>query len=242
MPDLVDTPKASPKLARSGLGRIVTVMLSAVVTAALFFASAGTLDVPRAWLYYGGLLTYLLLATGALLVLAPRAAEVINERGRIKPDVKAWDKVFALVYVVLLLVSPVLAGLDGVRYRWSSVPGSLAAPALAVTLLAYAFVQWAMLVNRHAETGVRIQTDREHQVVTTGPYRFVRHPFYVALVATQLVYPLAIGSLFAYGPALAMAALFCWRTAREDATLQAELPGYGAYAARVRYRLLPGVW
>jgi protein-S-isoprenylcysteine O-methyltransferase Ste14 len=122
------------------------------------------------------------------------------------------------------------------------VPWAVSVLALAVTILATAFVHWAMIVNQHAETGVRIQDDRHHVVVTAGPYRIVRHPFYVSLIVTALAYPLAVSSLYACLPGLVMAGLFVWRTAREDQTLRRELEGYEAFTERTRYRLLPGVW
>ena len=128
------------------------------------------------------------------------------------------------------------------RHHWSRAPEDLAWPSVVLTLLAYLLATWVMLVNKHAETGVRIQQDRHHQVISKGPYCLVRHPFYLSLIVIQLVYPLALGSLYAYLPSALIITLFIWRTTREDATLQAELPGYADYATRVKYRLLPGVW
>lgn len=121
-------------------------------------------------------------------------------------------------------------------------PWPVAALAVAVTIAAYAFVHWAMIVNKHAETGVRVQAERHHVVISSGPYRIVRHPFYISLIVTQLVYPLAVGSLYAFIPGLVMAVLFVWRTAREDETLRRELEGYQEFTTRTRYRLFPGVW
>jgi len=234
---------AAKKLDRAGVGRLITVLVSSLVVAAIFFGAAGTLAVPRAWIYYGGLIGYLLVVVVAMALFAPGVAEVVNARGRpFKKDVKTWDKVVGLAMAMLMFLAPAVAGLDVGRWHGPSVPFLLAVPSLVVTLLAYAFVNWAMVVNRHAETGVRIQNDREHQVVSSGPYRFVRHPFYISLIVVNLVYPLAVGSLWAYVPSFAMAAIYAWRTAREDATLQAELKGYVEYAARVRFRLVPGVW
>ncbi|MCU0241985.1 MAG: hypothetical protein MUF51_06135 [Vicinamibacteria bacterium] len=89
---------------------------------------------------------------------------------------------------------------------------------------------------------MRIQEERHHEVVSSGPYAFVRHPFYVSISVTQLLYPLAVGALAAYLPCLAIVGLVVWRTTREDAFLRAHLPGYAEYAARVRYRLLPGLF
>lgn len=234
--------QAGARLARSGVARIVTVVATHVLTAAVFFAAAGTLSLRRAWVYYGGVLAYLVAALVALFVLFPGAIEVVNERGRLKKDVKAWDKVFGLAYTALLFVLPAVAGADAGRFRWSAPPEWASWPALAVTILAYALAHWAMIANRFLETGVRIQTDRRHEVVSSGPYRFVRHPFYVSVCLANLVYPLAVGSLWAFAPALLIVALFVWRTAREDETLRRELPGYEAYAARTRHRLLPLVW
>lgn len=231
-----------PRLTRSGVVRIATVLVTLALTAAIFFGAAGTIGAPRAWLYYGSLFAYLIAGTAVIFVRFPAAIETVNARGKLNPDVKRWDKVFGLVYTLLLAVQPAVAGLDTERLRLGTVPEWLAGPATGVTVLAYAFVHWAMIVNTYAETGVRIQTDRHHEVVSTGPYRFVRHPFYVSIILVQLLYPLAVGSWLAYAPGLLIAGLFVWRTAREDATLRRELAGYQDYARRTRYRLVPGVW
>jgi len=235
--------RPSPRLDRAGVGRVITVLVSSLLVAAIFFGAAGTLAVPRAWLYYGSLVGYLLVSMVVMFVTTPAVAALVNERGRaFKKDVKGWDKMFGLVYTALMLLAPAVAGLDVGRWRGSHVPQAFAIPSVVVTVLSYAFVSWAMVANKHAETGVRIQGDRDHQVCSSGPYRLVRHPFYISLIVSNLVYPLAIGSLWALAPGAVVAVLFVWRTAREDATLQVELKGYAEYAARVRYRLLPGIW
>ena len=231
-----------PRLNRSGVARMLTVLLFAVLVAVIFFAAAGTLEVRQAWIYFGAIFVYLLVTWSVILALVPGAAEIVNERGKLKKDVKAWDKAFGLIYTLLMLGQPALAGLDVGRHHWSRAPEDLAWPSVVLTLLAYLLATWVMLVNKHAETGVRIQQDRHHQVVSKGPYCLVRHPFYLSLIVIQLVYPLALGSLYAYLPSALIITLFIWRTTREDATLQAELPGYADYATRVKYRLLPGVW
>ena len=101
---------------------------------------------------------------------------------------------------------------------------------------------WAQAVNRHFEPSVRIQTDRDHHVVTTGPYAFVRHPGYVSGTVLVAGMALALGSLWALLPAAFVAVVLVIRTNLEDATLQRELPGYAGYAARVRSKWIPGVW
>ncbi len=235
-------PGSAPKLTKSGISRLFTVAAGLIVMAAIFFGAAGTLDVPRAWIYYGGILSYLVISLIVLFIAFPGVIEVINERGRMKKDVKGWDKIFGFAYALLMFILPAVAGFDAGRFHGSYVPVFYSTPALAMTILAYAFVHWAMIVNKYAETGVRIQTERHQEVVSSGPYRFVRHPFYVSVAVTHLLYPVAVGSLYGYIPALMSVGLLVWRTAKEDAMLQAELSGYAEYASRVRYRLLPGVW
>ena len=113
---------------------------------------------------------------------------------------------------------------------------------IAMLTLGMIAATWVMGVNKFAEPGVRIQTERGHRVVETGPYAYVRHPMYLGMLFLLPGYALALGSYAALIPAGVMAALLIVRTKFEDAMLQAELPGYKEYAQRVRYRLLPGVW
>ncbi len=113
---------------------------------------------------------------------------------------------------------------------------------VALFVPGWALVIWSMAVNPFFEKTVRIQTKRGHRVVDAGPYAYVRHPGYVGFAAWMLSTPLMLGSAWAFVPALLAVIGFAIRTALEDRTLQAELPGYADYAARVRFRLVPGVW
>jgi protein-S-isoprenylcysteine O-methyltransferase Ste14 len=97
-------------------------------------------------------------------------------------------------------------------------------------------------VNKFFEPFVRIQTDRGHRVIDTGPYALVRHPGYVFGYLSFLGIPLALGSLWALIPAILTGSLLVLRTIWEDQMLREELPGYKEYAQRVRYRLVPGIW
>lgn len=237
-----ETTTVEPRLSKAGVGRIVTVVISMVVTAAIFFVTAGTVHVTRGWLYYGGLLIYIALAMVVIMVVFPEAIETVNARGKISKDVKTWDKVFGIAYTALILFQPAVAGWDAGRVHSFEPPWLVSVLSFALTILANAFVHWAMIVNRHAETGVRIQDDRDHVVVSSGPYRFVRHPFYISIITSALLYPLVVGSLYAFIPGVAIVTLFIWRTAREDETLRLELDGYEAFTKQTRYRLLPWVW
>ena len=101
---------------------------------------------------------------------------------------------------------------------------------------------WAESVNKFFEPTVRIQTDRGHRVIDTGPYAIVRHPGYASGYLLFVGMPLALGSLWALIPAILSCLLLVVRTILEDQTLRNELAGYEEYAQRVRYRLIPGVW
>lgn len=114
--------------------------------------------------------------------------------------------------------------------------------ALAIIALGYALITWAVAVNRFFSAAVRIQRDRGHQVITTGPYRWVRHPGYTGDSIAILAAPLALGSLWALVPAGLTTILLIVRTRLEDQTLQAEPAGYKAYTQQTRYRLIPGLW
>jgi protein-S-isoprenylcysteine O-methyltransferase Ste14 len=89
---------------------------------------------------------------------------------------------------------------------------------------------------------VRIQTDRGQRVVSSGPYRWLRHPGYAGALLAYLATPFLLDSLWALLPALFLMVVLVIRTRLEDQILQVELPGYSDYVQRVRYRLLPGVW
>jgi protein-S-isoprenylcysteine O-methyltransferase Ste14 len=99
-----------------------------------------------------------------------------------------------------------------------------------------------MSVNTYLSRSVRIQEERGHQVITSGPYRFVRHPMYVGALLFVLCIPMVLDSIWAFIPSAVIVILFIIRTALEDRTLIEKLPGYAEYTKRVKYRLIPFVW
>ena len=205
----------------------------------VLFACAGRLDWPRGWIC---LAVYLLgVAITAILVIG-KNPDVIAARARMHADAKGFDKLFTALYSLLVFVVPAVAGLDAVRFGWSSMPFQTVWPGVFLYLLAAVPVVWAMTANPFLENQVRIQTDRGHRVIATGPYRLVRHPMYVGVILQNISTPLILGSCWTYVPVAVVVALFLWRTAREDRTLRSERGGYEEYARHTRYRLLPGVW
>ena len=159
-----------------------------------------------------------------------------------RKDTKGFDKIFLAVFVPLSLCQPAICALDAARFHWSSMPfGSVYLGAI-VFVFAMVLIGGVMVANPYAETSVRIQSDRGQKVITSGPYRIVRHPMYVGSILMYLATPLLLGSAWALLMTALIALLFIWRTSREDQTLRQELPGYEEFTKRIRYRLLPGVW
>lgn len=115
-------------------------------------------------------------------------------------------------------------------------------PGIILFMIAASLITWVLIENPHAESSVRIQTDRGHNVVASGPYRLVRHPMYVGLILLHTSMALVLDSTWNLGLAALIAILFLWRTAREDQALRRELPGYEEYTNVTRYRIVPGIW
>jgi protein-S-isoprenylcysteine O-methyltransferase Ste14 len=231
--------EAGPGVWRALLKRIVALVVVILVMDLLLFVPAGRLDWPAAWvlsLLYG----VVLLAYAVWGTL--KAPDLLKERSQVAENVKIWDKVIMAVYTVLLLATLVLAGLDVGRVGWSQMAVVWQVLGLVGIVLSGGLISWTILSNAYLGRMVRIQEDRGHQVVTGGPYRYVRHPMYVGIILLFPCMTLFLGSWWASVPAGLIAILMVIRTALEDRTLRAGLPGYREYAQRVRYRLLPGVW
>ncbi|MBN1283843.1 MAG: isoprenylcysteine carboxylmethyltransferase family protein [Anaerolineae bacterium] len=215
-------------------------IISLVVLSAVLFGLAGRLDWVMGWVTivaYGVVYVIVILAV-------PVGRELAEERTMPKADTPWWDKLIAtLGSLVTPLGYLVVAGLDQ-RNGWTvaDIPLWLQVAGVVALVLGLLFASWAVAENRFYARYVRIQKERGHTAVTSGPYRFIRHPGYVGTMVMSLGIPLALGSLWA----LALGALFgvamVIRTALEDRYLQANLPGYKDYAQLVRYRLLPGIW
>jgi protein-S-isoprenylcysteine O-methyltransferase Ste14 len=231
----MNTPPASRRLAillaRTALG-------SAVYTAIAFIA-AGRLEWARGWIY--ALLFVAASVAGSVIVHRANPG-LLEERAKgIRADTKAFDRVFYRVFLPLAVAYPLVAGLDA-RFSVSQLPFWTVYPGALLFVAGSAFTTWAMAVNPHAESTVRIQNERGHVLVTGGPYGFVRHPIYTGTLIGLPGTALMLGSAWSLVPMALTGLLFVWRTVREDADLHQELAGYAGYAATTRYRLVPGVW
>ncbi|MEW5939077.1 MAG: isoprenylcysteine carboxylmethyltransferase family protein [Chloroflexota bacterium] len=170
--------------------------------------------------------------------------DLIRERARFMEaqDTKPWDKVLAPLLALGSILGAVTAGFDHLLGWSRAFPLWMGISAVIIMLIGYSFSSWALIANRFFSGTVRIQTERGHHVVTTGPYRFVRHPGYAGGLLGFVMIPLLLDSLWAFIPTGLLTIVLFVRTALEDKTLQAELPGYAEYAKKTRYRLIPGIW
>src|SRR5215468_3256228 len=206
-----------------------------VAAGAALFVAAGTVAIPNFWAYLA------ILAAVVIVSFAALNPDLLRERmrpGGKKPPLAL--RLFSLV----LFVHWIVAGLDRGRFHWSdNVPVWLRGVGLFAVAAGYGLALWAMRVNRFFSSVIRIQTDRGQHVVMTGPYAFIRHPGYTAGILIIAASGPALGSWLAAALLVIFSLPFLLhRTITEDRILQAELAGYSDYAARVRWRLFPGIW
>jgi protein-S-isoprenylcysteine O-methyltransferase Ste14 len=220
--------------------RLLLRSASGSVYGLLAFLGAGRFDWWRGWIYF---LLFLAVSVAGSWVVHRASPGLIEARAKgIRKDTKPFDKLFFAMFAPLILFYPVLAGMDAVRFTWGSMPFWTVYPGVVLFCFGSAVSTWTMIVNRNAETTVRIQKDRGHKVISDGPYRFVRHPMYASIIVGLPATALILGSVWATVPMALIMVLFVWRTTREDIALQEELEGYEAYVKATRYRLLPHVW
>ena len=218
------------KLALQAIFRTLTFLLP--------FAFAGRLDWWRGWLYVGSLL---LIAGISFAVLRRKNPDLMRRRLEWQPGVKRFERFVLAATIAGFLGFYAVAGLDA-RYGWSQLSAAWVWPGIALELLGFVPIYLAIAENPFLERHVRIQTELGHHVVTTGPYRVVRHPMYSGLMLLLPGLPLILGSAWSFVPITMLMATFMVRTVLEDGALRRELPGYEEYCTRTRYRLVPGVW
>jgi len=221
---------------------VVRFLIYVVLLPFVLFIAAGRLDWTVAWIYIG---VHIVFTLSSRLIVLRTSPETLVERGRAMQadDVAAGDR---LMVVIVGLFGPLviwtIAGLDD-RFGWSPDLSFLAQGiALLGVVLGYGLGTWAMVTNAFFSSVVRIQDDRDHSVITGGPYRLVRHPAYAGGVVSSIAMPLMLGSFWALIPAGIALIFLVIRTKKEDKMLMEELPGYSDFAQRTRYRLVPGIW
>jgi protein-S-isoprenylcysteine O-methyltransferase Ste14 len=238
MPDLSTKNIKTSQLNQYGRRGVVVNFFFIILSLAVLLASAGTINWINGWVYFGFILVYEIVYTLLLMRINP---ELLNERGKfVKKGTKVFDKVFAVLYLLLSYMILIISGFDAVRYQWSTMPLWLTFLGLVLIIPASYLSFRAMAANSYFECTVTVQEG--HQVCQSGPYRLVRHPGYAAGIVSILAAPLILGSWWGLVPSAMIAIMLIIRTLLEDRTLKKELPGYKEYTKTTRYRLIPLIW
>ena len=200
----------------------------------ILVALSGRWSDPWLWTYIA---IWAALGTYAMLVLDDDLA-----RERFRPPSPGADRLSLRFIRLVALAHLIVGALDSGRWQLAPVPPSLRVAGMVGMAVSFALVFRAMRANRFFSSVVRIQDDRGHHVVDSGPYAHVRHPGYAGMIPSMPFSALALGSWAAFVVSLVYVALILRRIVFEDAFLQTHLAGYAAYARRVRYKLVPGIW
>ena len=221
--------------------------LSVGVRLALFALAlmwpAGTWNWWEAWVLVGLWATFVVTT---IIFLSHHDPALLAERMKFVPVQKGqmnWDKILMSLFFFAGIGLYIIPGFDVVRYEWSKpLPLWMEVLAMILHLPCFLFIGWVMRENTYLLVVVKIDDERGHQVITTGPYALIRHPMYSAVIVLLFAVPIALGSRFGLIPAALLVFLIIVRTYFEDRTLHTELSGYKEYAKKTRYRLFPGVW
>ena len=239
---MIETPDASPKTQSTAMllvRGLIQFTFGMSIWGGLMFWGAGTLAWPRGWILLALWVVTVLINMTVLLKANP---DLLAARLKPKRSSERSDRILLWAFLPVMIAVPLLAGLDAVRFQWSSVPVWGVYAGIALHAVGDALLLWTMVVNPYLEKTVRIQAERGHRVITTGPYALVRHPMYVGVMLLFAGTPLVLGSLWTFVPVGLTVLLLIVRTVLEERLLLRNLPGYEEYAQRTRYRLIPGVW
>ena len=223
-------------LIQAFISLVVTLLLMAVA----LFLSAGTLRWAHGLWFMAVFFFFTLVAMAWLWRVNPEI--FVARRRLIGRGTKGWDLMLIFILLGGFLAILIVAGLDGGRFHWAPAPPWAVLVGYVLLVAGYLGTGWAQAVNRHFEPSVRIQSDRDHRVIATGPYAYVRHPGYAFAIVLTFGIALALGSLWALLPALLVVVVLLIRTILEDAFLHRELSGYTDFASRTRYKWIPGIW
>lgn len=220
------------------LRMIVQTLGMILVLGLTLFLPARTLDWPGAWVFLG-LLTGLSLAVGVWLARVDPGLLEERMKPLVQADQRPWDKVLTSAFGLTFLAWHVGMGLEVGAFGMRTPPWAQGLGGVLI-LVTYWAVARVFRENRFAAPVVKAQAGQT--VISTGPYAIVRHPMYAAAILLFIGEPLLLGAPWGLVYLVMILPLLAIRTRGEEAMLRAELTGYDAYAAKVRFRMLPGVW
>jgi protein-S-isoprenylcysteine O-methyltransferase Ste14 len=230
----------NPEIRRGAIRWLIRETLGNLILIGILFGIMGRWDW---WMGWALSAIYIIWSVSCAILILPINPAMLAERARPNKDTRKWDMLLLSSMGLLMLVEYVLASLDA-KWGWSP-EFPLMVKLISTVIAAFGYdilLVWSMASNAFFVATVRIQNDRGHSVVTSGPYQYVRHPGYLGSILLDLMVPFMLNSLWAIIPGVLSALVLVVRTDMEDKTLIKELPGYKEYAERVRYRLIPGIW
>lgn len=217
---------------------VIKFILMYIILALALFLPAWTIFWLQGWIY---IIIMIIFSTTYITYLKKKDPELLNARAKTKAT-ESWDKKIGFFAGIFIIAMYILPGFDTVRFHWSHVP-------FIVNIIGFIGMTLSLilffLVNRentYLSRIVEIQEERGHRVITTGPYKIVRHPMYFAVIVLYICHCLALGSLYALIPCTGVIITIIIRTSYEDKKLLEQLEGYKEYAQKTRYRLIPGIW
>jgi protein-S-isoprenylcysteine O-methyltransferase Ste14 len=224
--------------------RIVLVLIQVVSTLVIYalpvLIPAGIRAWPSAWVFLGLWFGFWLFI---LIWLYIQNRELFWERMLTTTSgQELWDKILGLLLYGTIFLWLLFTAFDAGHFHWSSVPQSVEIAGGFILGVSFALFFLTFRANSYLSTVVRVQEDRGQVVITTGPYRFIRHPMYAATLIFFLGTPLLLGAWYGVLVSPIAAIVLAWRAILEERTLRKDLPGYDEYMTRTKYRLIPFIW
>ncbi|WKZ38103.1 MAG: isoprenylcysteine carboxylmethyltransferase family protein [Anaerolineales bacterium] len=210
-------------------------LMAVLVFMLFFFLPAGTWKYWQGWMYMGVLFIPMLFV---MMYLINKDPELLERRMRMREERREQRNIIQASYLVFILAY-LIPGFD-IRFGWSNMPAAVSISAAAVVFLGYLLTLRTMQVNRYLSRVIEVVGGQK--VIDTDVYGIVRHPMYVGMIVLYIASPIALGSWWAVIPAVFIIPVIVARILDEEVKLEKDLPGYGEYKQKVKYRLVPSVW
>ncbi len=217
---------------------VIKFIILYIILALALFIPAGTIFWLQGGIY---IIIMIVFSTSFIIYLKKKDPELLEARAKTKAT-ESWDKKIGVIAGIFILAMYILPGFDAVRFHWSSIPLIINTIGFFGMILAIILFFLVTRENTYLSRVIEIQEERGHKVITTGPYKIVRHPMYLALIVLYPSHCLALGSFYALIPSLGVIITIIVRIHYEDKKLHEELEGYKEYATKTRYKLIPGIW
>jgi len=221
----------------SKLNLFIKFIIAIPVVMAVLFWPAGTLNWTEAWIYliiqfgFSGIYT---------IYFLKHDPQLIQKRMEMKMPPALIDKIIMIPFSITATAVLIVPGFDVIRYQWSSLPIYVEVIGFVGFLVCSYFLFLVMKENSYLAKVVEVQKD--HKVISTGLYKYIRHPMYAVVIPMFFFIALALGSLYALIPAVLTAIFLIIRIPFEEKTLIKDLKGYKEYTKKTKYRLIPKIW